>query len=155
VRVIVDANIVFSGILNTKRKIGDILINSLGFIDFIAPDFLRSEIRKHHSRLVKISKLSLAEIVESEFLVCKDVKFISEEQILVTNWETAFNLVKEVDEKDVHYVAFSKQFNRKIWSGDKQLIRGLRRKGFDSFITTDELYVVCEGLKRRKGRRKK
>jgi len=153
VRVIVDANIVFSGILNTKGKIGDILINSLGLIDFIAPDFLRSEIRKHHSRLAKISKLSLAEIMESEFLVCKDIKFISEEQILITNWETAFNLVKDVDEKDIHYIAFSKQFNRKLWSGDKQLIRGLKKKNFDNFITTDELYVIREGLKRRKRRR--
>lgn len=65
--VIVDANIVFSGILNTKGKIGDLLINSSGLIQFIAPDFLRTEIRKHYSRLVKISKLSHDQILESEF----------------------------------------------------------------------------------------
>lgn len=152
-RVIVDANIVFSGILNSKSKIGDLLINSSGLVDFIAPDFLRSEIRKHHNRLTKISKLSIEDIVDIEFIISKDIKFISEEQILRINWTKAFDLVKDVDEKDIHYVAFSKQFNRKIWSGDKQLIRGLTRKGFDNFVTTDELYMIREGIKRRKGKR--
>ena len=80
-RVIVDANIVFSGILNAKGKIGDLLINSTGLIDFIAPDFLRIEIRRHHNRLVELSKMSLEQVVEAEFQICKDIKFISEEQI--------------------------------------------------------------------------
>ena len=111
--VIVDANIVFSAILNTNGKIGDILINSIGIIDFIAPDFLRSEIRKHQIRLAKISKLSVDKILESEFLVCRDIKFFSEEQVKSDNWKTAYQLVQDVDEKDVHYVAFSKQFNCK------------------------------------------
>lgn len=152
-RVIVDANIVFSGILNSKSKIGDLLINSSGLVDFIAPDFLRNEIRKHHNRSTKISKLSIEDIVDIEFIISKDIKFISEEQILRINWTKAFDLVKDIDEKDIQYVAFSKQFNRKIWSGDKQLIRGLTRKGFDNFVTTDELYMIREGIKRRKGKR--
>lgn len=93
--------------------------------------------------------------MESEFQVCKDIKFISEEQILGVNWQTAFELVKDVDEKDIHYVAFSKQFDRRIWSGDKQLIRGLKRKGFDDFITTEELHILRDELKLRKKYRRK
>ena len=139
-KVIVDANIVFSGILNTKGKIGDLLINSSGLIQFIAPDFLRIEIRKHYNRLIKISKLSHDQIVDSEFQICRDILFISEEQIFSKNWLLAFDLVKDVDEKDVHYIAFSRQFGHKIWSGDKQLIRGLNKKGFTKFIGTKELY---------------
>ncbi|TZF85013.1 hypothetical protein FW774_08590 [Pedobacter sp. BS3] len=53
-RLIVDANIVFSGILNTNSKIGDLLINSKPYFTFIAPGFLRTEIRNHYPRLVKI-----------------------------------------------------------------------------------------------------
>jgi len=37
VRIIVDANIVFSAILNTNSKIADLLPNSKGIFDFIAP----------------------------------------------------------------------------------------------------------------------
>jgi len=87
VKVVVDANIVFSGILNTNGKIGDLLINSHSLIDFIAPDFLRIEIRKHYTRLKDISKLSIAEIMDAEFLVCKDIKFISEEQVSLASWQ--------------------------------------------------------------------
>jgi len=155
VKVIVDANIVFSGILNTNGKIGDLLINSTTLIDFIAPDFLRIEIHKYYHRLKEISGLRLEEIKEAEFLVCKDIKYISEEQISAANWQAAFELVHDIDMKDIHYVAFAKQFNRKIWSGDKRLIRGLARKGFESALSTDELYQIRETLKKSKKRRRK
>lgn len=36
-KVIVDANIVFSALLNTNGKIGDLLLNSNNLIEFIAP----------------------------------------------------------------------------------------------------------------------
>ena len=42
--LIVDANIVFSGILNSNGKIGDLLINSTSVFEYIAPEFLRHEI---------------------------------------------------------------------------------------------------------------
>ena len=61
-KLIVDANIVFSGILNTNSKIGDLLINSKQHFTFIAPDFLRNEIRSHYSKLRKISGLTLEQI---------------------------------------------------------------------------------------------
>ena len=154
-KVIVDANIVFSGILNTKGKIGDLLINSTGLIEFIAPDFLRTEIRKHHKRLVELSKLSLEQVIEAEFQICKDIKFISEEQVSVGNWNAAFELVKEVDPKDVQYIAFSKQFNLKVWSGDKVLIRGLEKKGFTNILTTDKLHRLREEIKFHQKRHKK
>ena len=154
-KVIVDANIVFSGILNTNGTIGDLLINSYRLIDFIAPDFLRVEIREHYDRLVEISMLTLSEVIEAEFQVCKDIKFISEEQVSLVNWESAFELVKSIDPKDIHYVAFSKQFNRKIWSGDRKLIHGLEMKGYKDLIRTDELYRIREEIKLKQARQRR
>ncbi len=84
-RFIVDANIVFSGILNTNGKIGDLLINSKLYFDFIAPDFLRSEIRNHYPRLIKISGLTIQQVQEAEFQLYKDIIFISEEQIKISH----------------------------------------------------------------------
>lgn len=128
-RVIVDANIVFSGILNSKRKIGDLLINSRKYLELIAPDFLREEIFKHYLRLCKISGLTSEQVRESEFQVCKDITFISEEQIKYSTWLASEKLVADIDPKDTHYVAYSKHFRCKIWSGDKELIMDLQRKG--------------------------
>ena len=145
-KLIVDANIVFSGILNTNGKIGDLLINSQKYFDFIAPDFLRTEIKKHYQRLSKISGLTIEQVQEAEFQVYKDIKFISEEQIKVTTWEIAEKLVADIDPNDIHYIAYSKHFKCKIWSGDKVLIRGLAKKNFTRFITTKELFKLREEL---------
>jgi predicted nucleic acid-binding protein len=147
VKFIVDANMVFSGILNTNGKIGDLLINSKPYFTFIAPDFLRTEIRNHYPRLVKISGLTIEEVQEAEFHLYKDITFISEEQIKISNWIAADKLVLDVDPKDTHYIAYSKEFRCKVWSGDKKLIKGLTAKGFTNFITTDELYQLREGMR--------
>ncbi len=141
-KIIVDANIVFSAILNTNGKIGDLLINSEKYFDFIAPDFLRIEIKKHYPRLTKISGLTLKNIQEAEFQIYKDITFISEEQIKISTWFAAEKLVADVDPKDIHYVAYSKHFKCKIWSGDKMLIKGLAKNDFTNFITTDELFKL-------------
>lgn len=139
-RIIVDANIVFSGILKSDGKIGDLLINSGSLFKFISPDFLRIEIQRHHEKLIQISKLTLEQVLESEFQICKSIHFISDEQISQTIWDFAENLVFDVDKKDVSYIAFSKQFKAKVWSGDKSLIKGLANKGFMNFISTNELW---------------
>ena len=143
-KVIVDANIVFSGILNTQGKIGDLLINSRNYLTLIAPDFLRLEIRKNYPRLISISGLNLEQVHEAEFQICKDISFISEEQIKQSTWKVSEKLVADIDPKDVHYIAFSKHFRCKIWSGDKALIRGLKKKDFTNFITTEDLYSFRE-----------
>lgn len=143
-RLIVDANIVFSGILNTNGKIGDLLINSKQYYSFIAPVFLRIEIRNHYAKLVKISGLDLEQILEAEFQIYKDIQFISEEQIKFAHWISAETLVADIDPKDTHYIAYSKHFRCKIWSGDKMLIKGLEKKGFKNFISTNELYQLRE-----------
>lgn len=97
VRVILDANIVFSGLLNTNGKIGDLLINSSGLFDFIAPNFLRTEIHKHYPKLMKISKMTLEDLRESEFQIYTDITFISEEQIKLSTWLASEKLVADVD----------------------------------------------------------
>ena len=139
-KLIVDANIVFSAILNTNSKIADLLINSHQHITFIAPDFLRSEIYSNHSKLCKISGLTKAQIIESEFQVYKYINFISEAQIKPSAWRSAYKLTHDVDPKDTPYVAFAKHFRCKIWSGDKSLMKGLSKKGFSDFVTTNELF---------------
>ena len=141
-KIIVDANIVFSGILNTNGKIGDLLINSDKFFSFIAPDFLRTEIYLHYDKLVKISKLSLEEVREAEYQLCKSITFISEEQINTSNWLYANKLVADIDPKDIPYIAYSKQFKCKLWTGDKKLINGLANKNYHNTLTTDNLFEI-------------
>ncbi len=143
-KFIVDANIVFSGILNTNGKIGDLLINSKPYYNFLAPDFLRSEIRNHYPRLMKISGLTIEQVQEAEFQLYKDIVFISEEQIKISHWIIADALVADIDPKDTHYVAYSNSFVAKFGQATKTLIQGLAKKGFTNFITTEDLYKLRE-----------
>lgn len=48
----------------------------------------------------------------------------------------------DIDPKDTHYIAYSEHFRCKIWSGDNQLIKGLTKKGFKNFISTNELFAL-------------
>ena len=140
-RVIVDANLVFSAILNTNGKIADLLINT-DKLELIAPNFLRVEVKKYHTKLMKISKLSLEEVEEIEFQLEKNIKFISEELIDDWAWVKAFELTKGIDEKDTPYIAFCLFFDCKVWTGDKKLITGLAKKDFHELILTNELYEI-------------
>lgn len=141
-KIIVDANIVFSGILNSNSKIGDLLINSKNKFNFIAPEFLRYEIKDKYQRLQAISGLNIEQVMEAEYQVCKDITFISEEQINYKFWKEAHRLVHDIDIKDIQYVAYARQFRCKIWSGDKKLFKGLNAKGFTNMVTTDNLFEL-------------
>lgn len=146
-KIIIDANIVFSGILNTKSKIGDLLINSHKNIQFIAPDFLRNEIHQHYNKIAKLTGLSIEQIIESEYHICKNIYFISDLQIPPDTFHYAYNLVKNIDPKDSIYIAFAEHFHCKIWSGDQKLIRGLAKKKYHEFISTNELFNYREAIK--------
>ena len=144
-RIVVDANIIFSSILNSNGKIGDLLIKSGDFFSFIAPDFLRTEIYNHHDRLMKMSNLRLEQILESEHQIYKFITFISEEQISKESWNLADSLVSDIDHKDTIYIAYAEEFMCKLWTGDKKLIIGLSKKNYHNVLTTDDLLAIRTG----------
>lgn len=148
-KIIVDANIVFSAILNTNSKIADLLMNSKGIFDFIAPDYLRMETKKYHRKISTISKMTINDVVRVENKVTKPITFLSGIHIPESKWIKAEQMVINIDPKDTPYIAFSMFFKCKIWSGDKILRNGLISKGFTNIITTEELFELRE-IKRKK-----
>jgi predicted nucleic acid-binding protein len=72
---------------------------------------------------------------------------MSETTVSPATWQFAVNLVSDIDEKDIVYVAFTKQFSGLLWTGDKRLIRGLVDKNFRNIITTDSLFTLRGNLK--------
>ena len=141
-KVVVDTNIVFSAILNSDGKIGDLLLNSSKYIDFYSIGYLHFELRNHYEKLSRISKQPIEKIVNTEYFITRAIRFISEEQISETIWRSAHALVKEVDLDDIAFVALSKHLKCKLWTGDGVLIRGLNKNGFSNTISTDELLKI-------------
>jgi predicted nucleic acid-binding protein len=68
-RIIVDTNLVFSAILNTKGTIGDLFLNSGDTFAFYSCHYLWTEIDDHRDKLKKISKMTDKELSEIEHLI--------------------------------------------------------------------------------------
>ncbi|WP_445159318.1 PIN domain-containing protein [Mesohalobacter salilacus] len=134
--IVVDTNIIFSGVLNPNGRISDLLLNSFQSFDFYAPTFILEELKKHRGKLLQISKLEEHELDFIQGVIIKKVKLIDIENISSKIWEKSLNLVHDVDEFDAPFIALSLQLKSPLWTGDKKLIRGLNKKGFNLVLDT-------------------
>jgi len=140
VKFVVDTNIAFKAVLNIESKIGDLIMNSHGILEFHACDTLRSELKKHRPKLLELSKMSEEQLDQSEYQITNCLTFTNEALIAYEFWIKAANLVRDVDMNDIAFVTLSEFLSIKLWTGDKELMKGLAKKGYTNFITTDELY---------------
>lgn len=145
-KIIVDTNIVFSGILNIHSRIGGLLIQAPTEIEFYSCEFLQYEIKKHRAKLLKITKMNEADLLEIEQLVMRKIHFISDSLLDEALLDEVEEMLADIDIDDAPFVALSKQLDAKLWTGDKKLIEGLKRKEFSNLITTDELRELFEQL---------
>ena len=148
-KIVVDTNIVFSGILNSTSRIGKILISSKGHFQFYTCNFLRIELLKHRSKLLKLTKLSLEELEELELLITENITFINEglipEKIIIATE----SLLANNDLNDTPFVALTKHLKAVLWTGDKELMLGLKSKKFKDFVTTSQLSEILDDLERK------
>ncbi len=145
-KIIVDTNVVFSAILNSSSRIGKILLHSKIHFQFFTCNYLQTEIQRHRYKLLKLTKLTEAELVELETLVTQSITFIDERllpQNLLLKIET---LLKVIDPNDTPFVALTKHLEDKLWTGDMQLYNGLKAKHFKDIITTSELSLLLDDL---------
>ena len=147
-KIIVDTNIVFSGILNSNSQIGKILINSNKHFEFYSCDFLKVEIQKHQEKLLKLTKLSREELNELEMLVTSNIKFLNEGLIPKRDFMEALDLLEGIDIKDTPFVALTNYLKGTLWTGDKVLLNGLKAKNFKNVIATSDLFVKLDELER-------
>lgn len=141
-KFVVDTNIAFSAVLNTESRIGDLIMNSHGILEFHACDTLRSELIKHRPKLLELSKMSEEQLEQSIFQITTCLNFTNEALIPFDFWTKAANLVRDVDMNDIAFVTLAEFLGVKLWTGDKELIKGLAKKGYTNFITTDEVYKL-------------
>ena len=72
----------------------------------------------------------------------KSVDFFNEKRVSTENMERAQELVADIDPKDKVHVAIALELEAKRWTGDKELLEGLRAKKFTQVISTAELYEL-------------
>lgn len=145
-KIIVDTNIAFSAILNTKSIIGDLILNSNDTFQFWSCHFLLGEIDSHWSKLKKSSKLPDSDLLESQRLIYRNITFIHEGQIPKSFRLHAYNLVKDIDLNDIAFVALNEFQESLLWTGDKPLYKGLKSIGYDRVLLTEEMIKLRNKL---------
>jgi predicted nucleic acid-binding protein len=146
-KVIVDANILFSALLNTNGIISNLLLTSRNYFEFYATESLQQEIEKHKGKIVEITGLSHLSIDGLIEKLSSRVTFIEEAVIPFEIWKTSAALVRDVDPDDIAYIALNIYLDGIIWTGDQNLRKGLQSKGFFQCISTSELSDLREELR--------
>lgn len=68
------------------------------------------------------------------YTVLKRIRFYDEHTVTNESIQKAYELCKNVDEKDTPFVALTLELEGELWTGDKALKEGLRARGFETFF---------------------
>ena len=142
--LIVDTNIAISSLITPKNKISRLIFRELGSSKLISPSFMFEEILDKYQRIIKITDYTDDQLKELLYLLLKRIDFIENELIDFANQKKAYDIVKNIDKKDLLFVALSLQTGYTIWTGDMKLRNGLIKKGFDKVISTNEIVNQLE-----------
>lgn len=146
-RIVIDTNIAFSGILNTNSKIAKIILQPGSKLNLYATDLLLQEIDEHRAKLKQLTNCTDFELTQTITFLTSKIRFIDAKLIPSEIYNKALKLTEDIDIDDTEFVALTEHIKAKLWSGDKILMNGLKRKGWNKTITTDELFKII--LKRK------
>ena len=133
--VIVDTNILFSMLLWKSKSLRDVLFSEPD-VTFYCCRFAIVELFKHKEKLLQYTELDEGVFLEVFYSVLKRVSSYDEQTITEESKLKAFDLCRDIDEKDTPFVALTIALSGRLWTNDKPLKDGLRNKGFDSFFET-------------------
>lgn len=136
--VITDSNIFYSALVSPNGTVAKILKEKSN-LQFTAPDYLIDEIKEHSGKIAKYLKKSKREVLKNFNELLQEVTIISVDEISKSNIKKAKSIVIDVDIDDAFFIALHLHTKHKIWTSDKQLIKGVKAKGYQIFITTEEL----------------
>lgn len=142
IKIIVDSNILFSALLNSNSRIGQILITGTDLFEFYAPEYTKWEILKYKEKIKSAGHLSDDEFLELYGLVLKNITILNHAIIPKKIYRKAEVLCQDIDIDDTIFVAVSKFIDGFLWTGDQKLIAGLGNKNFKKVITTKEMYQI-------------
>ncbi len=134
-KYVIDANILFAGIISNKRIYIDITKN----FDLYAPSFVLTEIEKYEELLLLKTRLTKKDLDQFVIELFKGVTILP--SILMNDQakQRAVELCRDIDEKDTPYVALAIEMEIPLITNDKKLYRGLRAKGFTHILLLEDL----------------
>ena len=137
--VISDTNIIFSCFYTPNGAMATILKNEKNKLQFIAPSYLLEEVKEHLPILMERNHLTKKKALDILKEATKNIIFYDLEEIKKKNREKAAEIAKDIDPDDYLFIALHFETGHKIWTCDAKLANGLKEKGYDMCITTNEI----------------
>ncbi|MBA7545945.1 hypothetical protein ES705_38327 [subsurface metagenome] len=141
-RIVIDTNIVFSAVLNTNSKIARIILQPKTRFNFYSTEQLLSEIQEHKGKIKKLTEYSDYELERIISLITNRIRFINVKLIPKSVYDRTEILTNDIDEDDCEFVALTDHIKGRLWSGDKELRKGLLKKKWKKCISTEELFEI-------------
>lgn len=141
-KVVVDTNIIFSGILSPNGTISDLLLNSFNTFDFYSPSTILGELDEHHQKLLKLSGILENKLDFLKWTLLRKINLIDLESLRQPTWDKAIELTKNVDEFDAPFIALCLELDSPLWTGDKKLAKGLKQQGIKWILDTNEIKEI-------------
>lgn len=138
-KIVLDSNIVFSALLS-KDNISKLILTS-GRLEIYSCNFLFLEIFKHKEKLQRLSNLDDDQLLNQFENILSCITFIKEESIPANIFRDAYDLCRNIDEKDTPFVALALFTGSALLTGDKILSEALKQKGF-SVISISEIQKI-------------
>lgn len=132
--LVTDSNLIFSALVSPNGIVASVFKDK-SQLQFVTPDYLKEEVKFHWKKISTHSILSIHELNQEWHFLQNRIKFINSDEIL----DKSTDIVADIDPKDAYFVALHFHTKHKLWTSDKILINGLKSKGYDICITTEEL----------------
>ena len=131
---VIDANVLMSILISGKAIYKPVL----SFYNFILPEFALIEIDKYKELIFENSKLGKTELINFSYSVFSEItilpNFVMDDFVI----EKAIELTKNIDIKDVIYIALSMQLDLTLLTRDKKLIKGVKKKKYNKIMLFDD-----------------
>ena len=134
-KYVIDANVLFSAFISGK------IVYRLLFSEhtIYLPDFAFLEIEKYKQRILKKTKLSEQEFQEFVLKLLTNVTVIPNLLISQRSLKDAYELCKDIDEKDTVYIAVALELDVTLITSDKTLFAGLKERNFTQVMLLKDL----------------
>jgi len=131
---IIDFNILFSSMLSGKSFYKTLFRNN----NFFTPDFIFVELQKYENQIIEKTKLEIEQLISYTKFLFNHLKVFPNLVMTLKSKQYAFDLIKDIDLKDITYLALSIELEIPLITRDEVLFNGLRKKGYKNVILFSE-----------------
>ena len=137
--LVVDANILFSALIKDTSITRELITSDI--FDIYCPEFIFNELKKYERFIVSKREknnqlLTYKEAVETLVYFIKAIPTEFYEDKI----KEAYEIMKDIDEKDTHYVALALKLNCPIWSNDNDLKKQNKVKVYNTKELLEEFF---------------